>query len=149
VKSKGILAVTINFGAVTELDPTPEELCQPRSFCKPSADKKQCVAALAENDPLLIANRNLKGDVEAVCKTWAVKDLDCPPKGCLGFSVKLPDDFDAKDQYKRPDPGQFPQLATKFVSGAPNVPPPDDRSGGQCYYNPDDRPVTGPCLSAP
>jgi hypothetical protein len=149
VNTKGILGVTINFGAVTELDPTPEELCQPRTFCKPSDDKKQCVVALADDDPILIANRKLKGDVEAVCKTWAVKDLDCPPNGCLGFSFTLPDDFDAKDQYKRPDPGQFPQLATKFVSGAPNVPAPDDKSGGQCYYNPNDKPVTGPCLPAP
>jgi cell migration-inducing and hyaluronan-binding protein len=149
VKSKGILTVKVNFGEVTELDPTPEELCQPRSFCKPSADKKQCVMALSENDPILIANRNLKGDVEAACKNWAVKDLDCPRSGCLGFSFTLPDDFDAKDQYKRPDPSQFPQLATKFVSGASKVPPPDDKSGGQCYYSLDDKPVTGPCISAP
>jgi hypothetical protein len=49
-------------------------------------------------------NPNLKNIAKKICSEWAVKDLDCPAGGCLGFAFTLPDKFEAKNQYKRPTP---------------------------------------------
>src|SRR5208282_3560215 len=127
VKADGIIEVTVDFNGVTDLDPTPDNgLCQPHQFCKKSSisgkkgnknSKKgdadnSCVSALAATDPLLAANPNLAAEVDAVCGQWAVKDLDCPAKGCFGFSFTLPStSFTADSTYRRPDPQPFPTSA--------------------------------------
>ncbi len=140
----GVLTVNIDFSAVTELDPTPDNLCQPRSFCEPSSDKKSCQSALGRNHPLW-------GESTAACNTWAVKDLDCPPLvldgknrksgGCLGFSFKLgnaPADF-VPGGNRRPNPDGFPDLKTKFDVVS------EDKAGKQCLYTASTPPVSGPC----
>jgi cell migration-inducing and hyaluronan-binding protein len=147
----GILTVTINFFGVTEVEPTPDQLCQPRSFCEPSTDKKQCVSAVRDADALVayFGSEHLKRDITATCKTWAVKDVDCPRNGCFGFSFKLPHAFVATGDYKRPDPIQFQELPTRFTTifppTGPGGPFPDRASTGQCYYNPANAPVSKPC----
>ena len=67
VATEGILTVKINFADVTGVDPTPDKLCQPRTFCAPSTDKAQCVSAVSDTDPLLKANPKLKEDISAAC----------------------------------------------------------------------------------
>jgi len=155
VATEGILTVKINFADVTEVDPTPDKLCQPRTFCAPSTDKAQCVSAVSDTDPLLKANPKLKEDISAACKIWAVKDLDCPKAGCFGFSFTLPKGFVAKDQYQRPDPEPFPKpfptLEVKFLtpklSSSQGGVPDDDKPDGQCYYAPNKAPVSGTCAA--
>ena len=101
VDSNGILTVTVDFNGVTDLDPTPANgLCQPHQFCKQNGNS--CVSALEKSDPLF-------AESTAVCGQWAVKDLDCPVKGCFGFSFTLP--YTADGTYHRPDPQPFPTAA--------------------------------------
>ena len=120
--------------------PTPDELCQPRAFCKPVpyTDPKtkktynECRRALPTNDPMISANRNLADEIDAACSRWAAKDLDCPEKGCLGFTFTLPGPYLA-GQYKRPDPKPFPDWATRF---SPSKGAGRQVGRGQCYYDP-------------
>ena len=113
-ENTGILRVGVNFKDVTALAPAPEHgLCQPHTFCKPNPKPggNSCVSALAEDD-------RLKAESDAICGTWAVKDLDCPPfvkhgtapasGGCLGFSFTLPEGFLADNSYHRPGPESLP-----------------------------------------
>ena len=88
----------------------------------------------------------LKDDISAACATWAMKDLDCPPKGCFGFRFKLPQGF-APPLYARPDPTPFvvtTQFSTQFPAPGPE---PDNKLGGQCYYDPANAPVGKACPS--
>jgi cell migration-inducing and hyaluronan-binding protein len=84
-----ILEVTVDFTGFTELDPTKSaDTCRPSSFCKREGDT--CKGALDdEKDPLVQAIPNMKQTADDVCSHWAVKDLDCPKAGCLGFEVTL------------------------------------------------------------
>ena len=69
---KGLLTVEVDFNGLTTLDPTPDNgLCAPRTFCKVDG-QKMCVSNLSPADRLF-------GESDAVCRNWAVKDLDCPP----------------------------------------------------------------------
>jgi hypothetical protein len=153
VATTGILKVTLDFSkAADKLAPTAANgLCRPHKFCKPDGDK--CVSALEPGNPLIAANARFKAQNDKVCQNWAVKDLDCPADGCLGFSFTLPSNFeeDGGYQYHRPDPESFPagddsqgkpNWSTKFT-GSPLAP--DDKSGGQCYYNPQNQPVKEAC----
>jgi hypothetical protein len=149
VEHEGLLTVKVDFSGLTEFDPTPEALCQPRLFCKtvhwqdPKTGKtyNECRRALSTSDPMIRANRNLADEIDAACSRWAVKDLDCPENGCLGFSVTLPDAF-VQGQYKRPPPEAFPDWAIGFQGSKWE---PDDKQGGQCYYDPQKPPVSDPC----
>jgi hypothetical protein len=78
-------------------------------------------------------------EVDAVCGTWAVKDLDCPKNGCFGFAFTLPDDFVADGVSRRPNPERFPPTAepktglpswaTKFIGVDAAT------AGAQCQYS--------------
>jgi hypothetical protein len=155
----GLLTVTIDFRNVTDLDPTPQNgLCQPQTYCKASGNA--CVSALPDSSPL-------KRDSDYICKSWAVKDLDCPPYvknddgtwkkgGCYGFSFTL-GDFKADDSYQRPGVERFPGSAdatqglpswgAKFTTDA--IPSPDNKTTGQCYYDRSQPPVSEPCKDPP
>ena len=72
----GILTVKVNFKGLTTLDPKPANgLCMPRTYCKD--DGGTCVSALDKNDR--VWGDRLWRASDAVCRAWAVKDLDCPP----------------------------------------------------------------------
>jgi hypothetical protein len=45
---------------------------------------------------------------ENVCSHWAVKDIDCPKGGCLGFKFTIPGGFKAAGQFERPKPTEYP-----------------------------------------
>jgi hypothetical protein len=154
-----VVTITVNFTALTEeqkkeLLPQTQSngLCGPKTFCRwESATSNKCVSNLVEagpkKDPLLVANPALKKEADAVCQNWAVKSLDCPEAGCFGFSFTLGKDFKANGsgQRLRPDPKDFPPWTTKFA-GTDQAP--DDKPGGQCYYDPTKPPMSGPCPSA-
>ena len=161
VMTDGIVSVTIDFSKLpkdptthlTELDPVPVNgLCKPSKFC--TANGVKCDTKLALTDPAVVINPFLKANAERACSTWAVKDLDCPLKGCLGFSFTLPDETIFKADATvanptphRPYPVAFGETAdgTKLVDvanqGLPNwfvkffgtaVDP--DHTAGQCHY---------------
>jgi hypothetical protein len=148
----GILTVTIDFNDIKELkeelDPSPANLCRPSSFCKPNNGQCGCavdmdkkLGSLTNRYPLINANPDIKNECENVCRTWAAKELDCPKKGCLGFSFTLSSSFEAdgSGQKARPRPEAFPTTA---VAGKPDWKTqfrrtdatPDGKPGSKCYY---------------
>lgn len=145
--SNGVLTVETNFNGVSELDPREPTngLCGPASFCGWQADGtcgSKLAAADPGKDPLLVADPGLAKEADAVCRTWAVKDLDCPAEGCFGFSFKLPAGFKALDQGQlaRPKPVEFPatgDFATRFLNTkvAPdNASHAQDGVETECFY---------------
>jgi hypothetical protein len=86
----------------------------------------------------VLASPTLKASCQQACQTWAVKDLDCPPAGCLGFSFTLPPGFQAADQNKRPSPTPFPTTdpTAGWMAMFKNTSiPPDSNPGGACHYD--------------
>jgi hypothetical protein len=147
VKDK-VLPVTVDFSHdaaarahyENELNPKNRDngQCGPQTFCK--WDAGSCVTNLAATDAQLGANKNLKDEVDAACRNWAVKDLDCPKNGCFGFSFTLGKNFklDGLGQAMRPTPQPFPSGGTRFVR---TTVPPDNKSQpdkkgneSECYY---------------
>jgi hypothetical protein len=142
----GIVSVTVDFSKLTDgsLETTRKNgLCQPVTFCKSDGDA--CVSAVSDDDPLVKANKDFKKQTAGVCKEWAVKDLDCPPKGCYGFSFTIPkagfkaDATLTNPSPHRPAPEPFPTdnkdqgkptWLVKFLHTT--VEP--DQSSGQCHY---------------
>jgi hypothetical protein len=122
-----ILQVTVDFSKIpkvgntdvkTLFDPNPNsavnnQTCKPISFCTWKG-AKNCACALADNDPRVLLNPDLKEICTKTCGEWAVKDLDgvalkpddknAFETARYGFRFKLPGGFEAKDQYKRPQP---------------------------------------------
>lgn len=148
----GILRVTVNFKGQTELNPvTSDETCRPKMFCERVGGN--CVAN--KSNPTYVNaikfNKAITSEMEFVCGKWAVKDLDCPNDGCLGFTLQLHDPV-ADGKYHRPAPELFPSGAvTSLTQGAPSwatkfdassIPQPDNAAGGQCHY-----PKLPPCSS--
>ena len=137
IATSGIISVTVDFTKLTDgtLDLTSNNgLCQPRTFCTWNDTNKTCGSALDSNDP------NFSQSV-AVCKEWAVKDLDCPPAGCYGFSFTIPKTGFTADATltnpspHRPAPVAFPSTATipteqaRHADLARQVPPDDEIAG--------------------
>ncbi len=96
VDSNGVLTVSVDFSLRGELAPTAANLCKPSNFCASTGNS--CTCALKPNDPLIKANPKFADECNQVCKTWAVKDFDCPATGCLGFAFTLPSGFTAANQ---------------------------------------------------
>jgi hypothetical protein len=139
----GLLTVEVDFAGLTTLDPTPDNgLCAPRSFCKVDSNK-MCVSNLNAGDRLF-------KESDAVCRTWAVKDLDCPPLvydtkndvatwvrgGCPGFSFTLQSTV-ANDLNQRPQPSAYPTAGGSKPDWATKFSLPSDLTGdrtGYCTY---------------
>src|SRR5204863_3659454 len=67
-----------------------------------------CETSLKDNDPRVVINPNLKNIAKKICSEWAVKAIDCPAGGCLGFSFTLPASAKfADDSYHRPRPDEI------------------------------------------
>jgi hypothetical protein len=143
----GILEVVVDFRGQNDLDPTIRNgLCLPRSFCKPDPrDPSRCTSALAPDNPIRQANPDMEREADTICRKWAVKDLDCPEKGCLGFSFQMPGDFVADDSHHRPDPEPFPgrtrddgkpgwEVEFERTRQGPDNMSGQSAIGGQCYY---------------
>ncbi len=147
--SGGVLTVTIDLSKhASELNPANASagLCKPTSFCDFKNGVCGCNAS-ADDYPLIATDATFRGECDAVCKTWAVKDLDCPPVvkknsqylsgGCFGFTVKLADDFKHSDVQPPPLPTPLAQ-ATCFPKSVFNVPfssPTPAAVAGDCAYS--------------
>ncbi|HEU0154958.1 MAG TPA: hypothetical protein VFQ82_02730, partial [Stellaceae bacterium] len=142
---EGILTVTVDFNGVNELNPTPANgLCEPQTFCSASGEKPpgvQCGCALKADDPLVKADPGLMKECVKVCGTWAVKALDCPKDGCLGFQFTLKG-FKADGVLThRPVPHRFP-IATADPTHRPDwttkferTSTKPDQTVGSCFYD--------------
>ncbi len=151
----GVLTVHVDMTPfAAELSTKPltayNSLCQPQTFCATSGTKNACSCSLKSDDPLVMAHalgRSPKNDTELqtfkkefltecdnVCGTWAVKDLDCPVGGCVGFGVTLPGNFDpAKGKNARPAQACFPKTAAwKFPGGFTRAS--STVAGARCTY---------------
>ena len=116
-----------------------------------------CGCSLTASDPLALADPVRKdstgtkvlfggilGACQKSCSQWAVKDLDFPGKGPLGFSFKMPGDPDDQGYLHRPPPQPFPTTPEVLTKEQPN---PDwltmfattavepDKSTGACFYS--------------
>jgi len=146
----GVLQVTVDFSGQTDLDPKSQ--CKPATFCEVKSGGA-CGCSLTASDPLALADPvrmdstgtkvvfgGILGACEKSCSQWAVKDLDFPGKGPLGFSFKMPGNFTADDKgwSHRPAPTAFPAIQdtgqpdwlTTFINSA--IEP--DHSKGDCHY---------------
>jgi len=133
----GMLTVMLNLsGHATELNPgTPpnqplnsnDGLCKPSSFCDWNGNSCACSASAADY-PLITTDATFQSECNAVCKTWAVKDLDCPSGGCFGLAINLPDSLQPA---ATPTPSCFPQS----VFNVPFVAPTPAAVAGDCAYN--------------
>ena len=96
----GVLQVTVDFSGQTDLDPKSQ--CKPATFCEVK-NGGACGCSLTASDPLALADPvrtdstgakevfgGILGACQKACSQWAVKDLDFPGKGPLGFSFKMP-----------------------------------------------------------
>jgi hypothetical protein len=140
VKTTGVLTLKTDFQSVSaSLAPTPANgLCQPQEFCRAEGDK--CVGNVSQDDRRFWVVGGLvtygPREANAICARWAVKDLDCPPSGCLGFQFTLPSTFAADataaaPSPHRPKPQMFPASTIQFTRTAD---PPDNQSPGACHY---------------
>ena len=104
----GVLQVTVDFSGQTDLDPKSQ--CKPATFCEVK-NGGACGCSLTASDPLALADPvrmdstgakevfgGILGACQKACSQWAVKDLDFPGKGPLGFSFKMPGNFTADDK---------------------------------------------------
>jgi hypothetical protein len=135
VATSGIITVTVDFSGVKDLSPSNDPgLCQPRTFCARAGGA--CESTLKTGDPL-------KPHYDAVCKTWAVKDLDCPAKGCYGFQFTLPasDIFKADATIDHPSPHRPKPFATVNANG--NLEPDWLTQFLRTKVPPDSAPATG------
>ena len=145
----------------TDLDPKSQ--CKPATFCEVK-NGGACGCSLTASDPLALADPvrtdchghkgvfgGILGACEKACSQWAVKDLDFPGKGPLGFSFKMrrldPDD---KGCLHRPAPKPFPTTKDR-IRGQPdpdwltiftNTAIEPDHSKGDCHYA--ELPTNGP-----
>jgi hypothetical protein len=147
-KVTGIINVTIDFSTVASLlAPTAANgLCVPVSFCTADGATGCKASDALKNSPLAKIDAALPTEAQRVCSTWAIKDLDCPKGGCLGFSFKIRDTgFEAnatvdKPTPRRPFPEIFPMddkdqgIPNWLVEFLPTHTAPDNGIGGQCHY---------------
>ncbi len=140
----GVMQVDVDFDPkMTGIDLDPKKLeagekvmdetCQPHTFCSKTGGTCGCDAS--KLDILGKLNPKFENVCKNICGHWAVKDLDCPKGGCLGFKFKLANDFVADDKVHRPPPSAYPATV---VDGTPllrtgTLPDKETNKGG-CYY---------------
>jgi hypothetical protein len=117
----GWLKVKLDLHAYqTEFQNDAQNFCKPVSYCSWNGSACGCKAGSGCKD-------------DSVC-AWGPSDIDCPTKGCFGFSFKLQPEFDTKPKPGPPAPAAFPNdsywnVAYKLVD--------KDISGPECHYSPD------------
>jgi hypothetical protein len=138
--TNGVLTVTLDLsGHATELSPTlpASGLCKPSSFCTFQDNTCKCNAS-ADDYPLIMTDPTFKAECDAVCGTWAVKDLDCPDSGCFGFTVKMADDFTYFNQappVPLPTPDAQPTCFPQALFNVPFATPTPSSLAGDCAYS--------------
>ena len=148
-----VAEVTIDFSKLPKsIDMNPQsspDTCKPITFCEAKGEgaNRSCGCSLKDSSPLLRFGTGVKQACEQVCKTWAVKDLDYPEGGAVGFSFKMAADADGKDH--RPQPVPFPTDRAGSVWRSVVFDSQKDRKeAGQCFYTKDQTPTfTGSCTA--
>lgn len=111
----GIVEVTVDMAPfAADFASAKETNCQPPSFCSWQAGACKC-SITDTTDPNYA---ECQADDSEACQA-AVRDVDCPTGGCIGFALTLPGTF-ATDPANdpRPDPEPFPNTPewnTPFV----------------------------------
>ena len=146
--STGILEVTVDLSDPTFKTPfetAKMNRCKPKGFCNWTGDAEtgecECDMDLMLTNPELYNQCTQKqGKLENTICSWAVRAVDCPEGGCVGFSFTLPRGFTPPaEPIPPPAPCCYPENsdwnvmfdhATKDVAGdecyygTPNPPPP-------------------------
>lgn len=110
--------------------------CQPQSFCTWEGDVQtgSCECKDKSDEE---CNKKLGDNKNTIC-SWAVRAVDCPDGGCLGFSFKLPTGFQA-DDLDPPTPTCYPSKNPDELNSVWNIdfdPVRDDLAGPGCNVNP-------------
>ncbi len=123
--------MNVNLSGLSDLDPANRsDFCQPTTYCAWNTETKACGCAPGS---ACAAEKN-----DAVCAA-GVKDLDCPVKGCYGFSITMPGSFTTFMTPKPPPPTQL------YTATEPNyfvkdkvvfVDPGQAIAGSDCHYDP-------------
>ncbi len=143
----GVMDVTIDMNKLPKdlLDPKHltsgaddmDETCQPHTYCSKitSGNTTTCGCDKKKLGILGLLDPKYENICDNICTHWAVKDLDCPEGGCLGFKFTLPGDFVAKDQFERPAPTPYPADPWDAISFIRTGTLPDkDVNPGGCHY---------------
>ncbi len=109
----GWLKVKLNLQAYKgEFQGDKKNFCKPVSYCKWNGSSCGCQPGSTCKD-------------DSVC-SWGPSDVDCPSKGCFGFSFKIQPEFNNNPRPGPPPPAAFPsdsywdvnyELVDKAVSG--------------------------------
>ncbi len=147
---KGVVNVEVDFSKVdpkdANLDPTHldpaisymDETCQPHTYCTKVASgaKTTCGCDETKLGVLGLLSPGYKNVCKNICEHWAVKDLDCPKGGCLGFQFTLSPGFEAKDQLERPAPTPYPAATWDAISLLRTLTAPDKGQNAEgCFYS--------------
>lgn len=122
--STGIVEVTVDLADFkTKFDNARMDRCKPESFCtwtgSAATGSCGCSDQLKASNPDLYAEctKTLGDNKNTVC-SWAVRAVDCPEGGCVGFSFKLPTDPPA-EPLPPPAPCCFPDNSDWNVNFSP------------------------------
>src|SRR3990167_1937412 len=120
----GIVEVTVDLADFkTKFDNAKKDRCQPESFCTWTGSAASgtcgCSDQLKTSNPELYTEctKTLGDNKNTVC-SWAVRAVDCPEGGCVGFSFKLPTDPPA-EPLPPPAPCCFPDNSDWNVKFSP------------------------------
>jgi hypothetical protein len=143
----GVVDITIDMTKLPKdlLDPkhltsdaeAMDETCQPHTYCSKitSGTTTTCGCDRKKLGVLGLLDPKYENVCDNICSHWAVKDLDCPKGGCLGFKFTLPGEFVAKDQFERPAPTVYPADPWDAISFLRTGTLPDkDANAGGCHY---------------
>ncbi len=114
----GWLKVSVNLqNYQTEFTGDQKNFCKPVNYCSWNGSSCGCAPGTTCKD-------------NSVC-AWGPSDVDCPSKGCFGFSFKIQPEFDMGTKPGPPAPAAFPDntywnVAFKAVDKT--------ISGPECYY---------------
>jgi hypothetical protein len=125
----GWLKVAVNLKAYqTEFQNDQQKFCKPVNYCSWNTGTNTCGCA---------PNTGCKDN--SVC-SWGPSDVDCPSKGCFGFSFQIQPQFDKGTKPGPPAPIAFPDNTYWNVQFKPVD---SGISGPECYYGPPQKPKTG------
>ena len=147
---KGVVNVEVDFNKVdpkeVNLDPAHlnpdkdfmDETCQPHTYCMKtnSGANTTCGCDETRLGVLGLLSPGYKKVCKNICEHWAVKDLDCPKGGCLGFQFTLSSGFEAKNQLERPGPMAYPPADWNSIALLRTLTSPDkSQNTGGCFYS--------------
>ena len=118
----GLVSVHVHLDAyASEFSGDVPKFCQPLTYCSPNGQSCECAAGTGCTD-------------NSVC-AWAVKDMDCPIKGCFAFGITMPGTFGTGVATMPPVPMKFsddPNYQKNWQTPYELVD--SETTGSQCHY---------------